>query len=101
MEYIVNEFNEEMYLPSLQWDLLEEGRRKSLKWFTLGQTYASMARSYSQTAYVSRLDPDGKRQCMQPIIDKVMQYYEACLALEPTYGAAVQKSIAETVGLTE
>lgn len=85
MDYIVKEFDESVYFPHIKWKELEENQRQSLKYFSIGKTFWRMARRYAQNGYTRHLDQDAKKECIQPLLNKMDEYFQLSLASDNQY----------------
>ncbi|WP_082234760.1 glycosyltransferase [Halobacillus massiliensis] len=89
LEYIIKEFNEEIYFPHLNWSELAESERLSLKNFVLGQTYWKMAEDYLTNGFTKHLSEEKKKECVHPIIFKAEEYLNKSL----TFGEAYKNQV--------
>ena len=44
-----------------------------------------MARRYAQNGYTRHLDQDAKKECIQPLLDKMDEYFQLSLASDNQY----------------
>ena len=80
MEYIINNFNEDIYLPDIKWSELEPAQRTALKNFMIGKVYANTAKTYQSNGFTQHLDQEEKKRCVQPLIKKMEYYFDLSLS---------------------
>ncbi|MDA7026714.1 glycosyltransferase [Bacillus sp. CLL-7-23] len=80
MEYIIEHFNEEVYLPFIKWNELKETQQKALKYFIIGKVYSDTAIEYQNNGFTRHLDQEAKKKCVQPLIEKMQYYFDLSLA---------------------
>ncbi|MGN9863995.1 glycosyltransferase [Bacillus swezeyi] len=79
MEYIIEHFSEDVYLPYINWNDLEETHRKALKYFTIGKIYAYTAKDYQNNGFTRHLDEEAKKKCVRPLVEKMLSYFNLSL----------------------
>ncbi|WP_026589591.1 glycosyltransferase [Bacillus sp. NSP9.1] len=79
MEYIIEHFSEDVYLPYINWNELEETHRKELKYFTIGKVYAAIAKEYQKNGFTRHLDEEAKKKCVRPLLEKMLSYFHLSL----------------------
>ncbi|WP_307893629.1 glycosyltransferase [Bacillus swezeyi] len=79
MEYIIEHFSEDVYLPYINWNELEETHRKALKYFTIGKIYADTAKDYQNNGFTRHLDEEAKKKCVRPLVEKMLSYFNLSL----------------------
>lgn len=90
LEYIVNNFSEQIYYPEIKWDSYNTKYREALKLYLIGQNYYRIYKMYfeekwkpwefeigeSRTAYLKDIEP---------IKDKIFEYFGKCVKLESSF----------------
>lgn len=80
IEYIINHFSEEIYLPNIKWNELEPRERAALKYYTLGKVYADTAIDYQSNSFTQHLDQEERKKCVKPLIEKMEHYFDLSLS---------------------
>lgn len=101
LDYIVDHFAEDIYLPSIPWDQLESGQRNALKYFKIGQHYANMSIYYQDAPFSQNLDPAQKKQCVQPLLARMKHYMELSLQSSNAFRPDIEAVIASVSPLAE
>lgn len=101
LDYIVDHFAEDMYLPSIPWDQLENEQRNALKYYKVGQHYANMSLYYQSCPFTEHLDPSEKKQCVQPLLARMRHYMDLSLQSSEVYKPDIEAAMASVSSLAE
>lgn len=89
LEYIVDHFDESWYLPAIQWKQLEGNGKLAMKHYAVGEHYARMALHYQVSSFTRTLDPEQKKACVQPILERMEHHFARSLEAGEECRAAI------------
>ncbi|GAA0733517.1 glycosyltransferase [Clostridium oceanicum] len=87
MEYIVNNFDEKIYIPEIQWDKYDTNKRKSIKMYKIGKHYFNTAMVY----YNKNIRLLNRCICLEQ--EQIKEYIQPLILLSQKY---LDKSITES-----
>jgi glycosyltransferase involved in cell wall biosynthesis len=90
MEYIVHNFSEIIYLPHFNWSGLTDVERNAQKDYAVGLTYWEMYQDYMSSSWVAGLGELEKMEFLQPLLDKVIQYFSKSLIACRTFEQQIE-----------
>lgn len=93
LEYIVTYFDETWYLPNIKWNQLEGNEKQALKMFSIGQHYAGMALHYQTSSFTAGFDPECKKDCVQPVLERMNDYFRRSLEAGDDYKEAINQTL--------
>ncbi|WBW96610.1 glycosyltransferase [Oceanirhabdus sp. W0125-5] len=98
LEYIISEFNEEIYLPEIQWDNIKDlKKRQGKKMYVIANHYAKILFYYYNNNFKpwdgSEIDftQDEIKIFSKPLVLKVKEYLAKCLKYDIKYSLEIQQ----------
>lgn len=96
MEYIVQNFDETMYLTDYNWAGLSDADKIAQKHYAVGMTYLQMSQDYAGMSQVAVMNEQERQQCLKPLQDLAKRYFDGSLTasskflsqIEEVYGRA-------------
>jgi spore maturation protein CgeB/glycosyltransferase involved in cell wall biosynthesis len=90
LEYIIGNFNEEVYMPQYNWSDMDKDARAAFKAFVLGNYYAEFYKMYYNDKwkpwdFECKIQIEEMVQYLQPIKVLIDKYFEQCKAITSQY----------------
>ncbi|GMA50032.1 hypothetical protein GCM10025857_13890 [Alicyclobacillus contaminans] len=92
MEYIVQNFDESVYLPDYQWEGLSDADKTAQKFYAVGATYLQMSQDYAGASRVAGMDGAERYRCLKPLYDFARRYFDDSLAISRTFASQIEKA---------
>jgi glycosyltransferase involved in cell wall biosynthesis len=78
LDYIVDNFNEEIYVPDVPWNQFDNMKRANVKTYLLGKFYIEIYKAYC-SQWSSQYKADDKKEpdlikCLEPLKNKALHY---------------------------
>ncbi len=90
LEYLIESFPEEVYLPRADWDKFQPEQRMALKCFEIGQLYGKMTRSYCSNGWIRSYSAERKRECLGPLTERMRHYFNLSLISDDAYRSRIE-----------
>lgn len=97
LEYIINNFNEEIYFREINWNIFTDSRkRKSKKMYLIGMHYMSILKHYDNTMLKTWGDleiefkPYQIKAYIKPLALKVKEYFKQSLSYSNEYNSEIK-----------
>ncbi|MEA4825939.1 MAG: glycosyltransferase [Clostridium sp.] len=91
LEFIINNFSEEIYFPEINWKDYNEIEREAAKMFLIGNVYAQFFKSYYQGVQgpwkevIYKLDEVYRLESLDVIVFHINKYFNECIKISNIY----------------
>ncbi|QQE80325.1 glycosyltransferase [Alicyclobacillus sp. SO9] len=97
MDYIVNNFDEKIYLPQVNWQALNKEQQRAAKHYFAGVSYWQMKIDYAKTPFVAALDSQAKTDCLEPLLSKAQYHFNLSLHHADDYQTQISQLLDQNV----
>ncbi|QOY34205.1 glycosyltransferase [Anaerobacillus isosaccharinicus] len=90
LEFITLEFDEQTYLPEIDWKTLSNTEAEAAKYFAIGERYMLIAASYLTNGFTKHMQLDQRTESIVPFINKADEYFNKCLQVDLSYKVKIE-----------